>query len=138
MAQERILFQNESATVTPHRAYLDGHTYRITDLLSVSIQRRISQNKVLGVILLTIGISIWTLGLLFWYYGGSALLQPFLLGAIFFGIGFWQGRETSQSFRYNLQIIDSRGKSIPFTSMKRAELEEIATALQAAMDQNVA
>jgi hypothetical protein len=138
MKNNHIILQNENVTITPHRAYLDGKTYLIKDLLSVSIQRRINQNLVISFLLLTIGIAIWVLGLLFWYYSGSSLLQPFLLGLIFFGLGLWQRREIGKTARYSLQLIDTRGKSNPMNSLKVHELEEIAQALKAAMEKGQA
>jgi hypothetical protein len=122
-------------TITLNRAYLDGKTYLIQDLIAVSIQRRINQNTVIGFVLLAMGIAIWVLGLLFWYYSRSSLVQPFLLGLIFFGLGLWQRQQTRYMTQYRLQLIDTRGKSTPLTSTKRQELEEIAQALRTAMEQ---
>jgi hypothetical protein len=135
MTEGQIIFQSETVTITPSRAFLDRKTYLISDLLSISVKKKDNPNQFLSFILLGIGLGIWIFGLLFWYYSDSSLVQPFLSGMLFIGLGLWLRRETGQRTRYTVQLIDSRGESTALTSTDKAHLIEITDALQSAMDQ---
>ena len=134
MAEDTILYQDEQVTVTSKQAFLEGKTYPIGDILTVSVRRARHPSQFMGAALLGIGFTVWVLGLLFWYYSGSSLVQPFLLGLIFIGLGVWQRRETRGQTRFVLQIIDTRGKSLALSSAGRARLEAVEAALHQAMD----
>lgn len=39
MTEGQIIFQSETVTITPSRAFLDRKTYLISDLLSISVKK---------------------------------------------------------------------------------------------------